>query len=138
MLYSTNIGAGTCLSFIRPKPGARGSVPRVRALVLVPNDTLADSHQSELAHEMQHMFGAYVCRPEYVFTLPLGAPQLMVCCRELKETLVALAKDLDERERTLKHEPVAKEDIAVLSEHKGPSKMQRILDETLGYPLAPP
>lgn len=63
-------GAGSILSFLRPlESSSSPSQPksRRRQLVLVPNSTLMDSHQSDLADEMEKKGWAVVCRrPEYV------------------------------------------------------------------------
>lgn len=64
-------GAGSILSFVRPlTPSPSSSSPSApstpsqshRRLVLVPNSTLMDSHQSDLAGEMEQKGWAVVCR----------------------------------------------------------------------------
>ncbi|GAA6043600.1 hypothetical protein JCM8097_008280 [Rhodosporidiobolus ruineniae] len=122
-LVVSHAGAGSILSFLRPLPAsssssAMSSVPSTtaprsnttkqpRQLLLVPNSTLMDSHQSDLADEMRKKGWAVVCeRPE-----------------DLPAALAGLAGETSEKDE--------------LEEPKYPpldeNRVQRILDETLGY-----
>ncbi|GAA5925942.1 hypothetical protein JCM10213_007327 [Rhodosporidiobolus nylandii] len=114
-LVVSHAGAGSILSFLRPLPGSLSSAssstttppPRRRRLILVPNSTLMDSHQSDLADEMQKKGWAVVVER----------------ADDLSEALKKLARDASRP--------------AEVEEPSYPSldevKVQRILDETLGY-----
>ncbi|GAA5878496.1 hypothetical protein JCM1840_005528 [Sporobolomyces johnsonii] len=63
----SHAGAGSILSFLRPLPAPSSSSDQTppsnhRQLILVPNSTLMDSHQSDLADEMEKKAWAIVCR----------------------------------------------------------------------------
>ncbi|BGP25268.1 UDP-N-acetylglucosamine transferase subunit ALG13 [Rhodotorula toruloides] len=109
-LVVSHAGAGSILSFLRPldssSPASQPTATR-RQLVLVPNSTLMDSHQSDLADEMEKKGWAVVCRR------PEG----------LSETLENLASRAEHRGEvpTPDYPPLDK------------GRLQRIIDETLGY-----
>ncbi|BGP56125.1 hypothetical protein JCM8202_005892 [Rhodotorula sphaerocarpa] len=118
-LVVSHAGAGSLLSFLRPLPlqaesdpsASSSPQPRARTLVLVPNSTLMDSHQSDLAEEMDKKGWATVCwKPE----------DLPITLRKL-----AAAKPATEPHSG----GAAKSAFPALD--KG--KVQRILDEVLGY-----
>ncbi|GAA5936485.1 N-acetylglucosaminyldiphosphodolichol N-acetylglucosaminyltransferase catalytic subunit ALG13 [Sporobolomyces koalae] len=100
-LVVSHAGAGSILSFLRPSSAPTQS----RQLILVPNDTLMDSHQSDLADEMETKGWAKVCRDP----------------RTLSQTLAELAATQTERQEQTAFPPFDK------------GKMQKILDQTLGY-----
>ncbi|BGO92064.1 hypothetical protein NBRC10512_000795 [Rhodotorula toruloides] len=109
-LVVSHAGAGSILSFLRPLdsslPSSQPNATR-RQLVLVPNSTLMDSHQSDLADEMEKKGWAVVCRrPE-----------------DLSATLQQLASQAEQQSE------ISAPDYPELD--KG--RMQRIIDETLGY-----
>ncbi|GAA5896455.1 hypothetical protein JCM6882_001018 [Rhodosporidiobolus microsporus] len=110
----SHAGAGSILSFLRPLPStsstnsssSTSTAPR-RQLILVPNSTLMDSHQSDLAEEMQKKGWAIVCeRPE---DLTAALNKLVQANENEKDLPEPAYPPLDEK------------------------KVQRILDETLGY-----
>ncbi|GAA6003039.1 hypothetical protein JCM10207_001958 [Rhodosporidiobolus poonsookiae] len=109
----SHAGAGSILSFLRPlalsdaSPASDSTPAHRRQLILVPNSTLMDSHQSDLADEMEKKGWATVCeRPKL---LPSVFEQLIKQA-ELEDDLPAPAyPTLDT------------------------GKVQRILDETLGF-----
>ncbi|GAA5848897.1 hypothetical protein JCM3766R1_000670 [Sporobolomyces carnicolor] len=108
-LVVSHAGAGSILSFLRPVPAPSptcATTARERRLIVVPNDSLMDSHQSDLADEMERKGWAIVCRD------PEG-----------------LAKTVDELARSRSSGPSS-------VEHRFPDldkgKVQRIFDETLG------
>ncbi|GAA5826450.1 hypothetical protein JCM11251_002376 [Rhodosporidiobolus azoricus] len=118
----SHAGAGSILSFLRPLPSSSASTsgnadsssttaaaanPDRRHLILVPNSTLMDSHQSDLADEMQRKGWAIVCEN------PEGLPAALEKLLQAGKAGSALP------------EP------AYLPMDEG--KVQRILDETLGY-----
>ncbi|TNY21026.1 UDP-N-acetylglucosamine transferase subunit ALG13 [Rhodotorula diobovata] len=114
-LVVSHAGAGSILSFVRPlTPSPSSSSPSApstpsqshRRLVLVPNSTLMDSHQSDLAGEMEQKGWAVVCREP----------------SDLAETLRALASEV-RRGGTPQHSFPALDT----------GKVQRILDEALGF-----
>ncbi|POY71051.1 hypothetical protein BMF94_5977 [Rhodotorula taiwanensis] len=109
-LVVSHAGAGSLLSFIRPLSTSGGSSPgraAHRKLVLVPNSTLMDSHQSDLAEEMDKKGWATICwTPE-----------------DLPPTLRGLGKGRDVQTGTAQS--------AFPELDKG--KVQRILNEVLGY-----
>ncbi|GAA6051117.1 hypothetical protein JCM3770_004723 [Rhodotorula araucariae] len=109
----SHAGAGSILSFLRPLPPPASSHPPSdldtcphRQLVLVPNSTLMDSHQADLADEMENKGWAVVCREP----------------RQLSETLQRLSNKV--------RVDVAPEDNYPALD-KG--QVQRILDEALGF-----
>ena len=64
LVLALRTGAGSILSFLRPlgNPASPATRPvSDRTLVLVPNSTLMDSHQSDLAEEMNRKGWATVC-----------------------------------------------------------------------------
>ncbi|BGP00137.1 UDP-N-acetylglucosamine transferase subunit ALG13 [Rhodotorula toruloides ATCC 204091] len=109
-LVVSHAGAGSILSFLRPlnssSPSSSAERTR-RQLVLIPNSTLMDSHQSDLADEMEKKGWAVVCRRP--------------------EDLPATLKQLASRAEQQGEMPAP--DYPEL--YKG--RMQRIIDETLGY-----
>ncbi|GAA5881157.1 hypothetical protein JCM8547_005263 [Rhodosporidiobolus lusitaniae] len=115
-LVISHAGAGSILSFLRPSTSSgspstlqsTSSAPSAsRRLILVPNSTLMDSHQSDLADEMSKKGWAIVCeRPE-----------------DLPVTLELLANE------AARKDGLEKPTYPELDENK----VQRILDETLGY-----
>ncbi|GAA5905804.1 N-acetylglucosaminyldiphosphodolichol N-acetylglucosaminyltransferase catalytic subunit ALG13 [Sporobolomyces salmoneus] len=109
-LVISHAGAGSILSFLRPLPNSQSTSKKgkQRQLILVPNDTLMDSHQSDLADEMKKKGWAKICRdPRY-----------------LRRSIEELA-----RHRTLKSTTKSDNEFPELDE----KKVQRILDETLAY-----
>lgn len=130
-------GAGSILSFLRPlnssSPSSSAERTR-RQLVLIPNSTLMDSHQSDLADEMEKKGWAVVCRrPECVasYSMPLFCPvashvkanSFAMSYRDLPATLKQLASRAEQQGE------MPAPDYPEL--YKG--RMQRIIDETLGY-----
>ncbi|BGP32747.1 N-acetylglucosaminyldiphosphodolichol N-acetylglucosaminyltransferase catalytic subunit alg13 [Rhodotorula toruloides] len=109
-LVVSHAGAGSILSFLRPLNSSSppsAPEPTRRQIVLVPNSTLMDSHQSDLADEMEKKGWAVVCRrPE---NLPATLKKLAAPAEQQGEMLAPEYPRLD----------------------KG--HMQRIIDETLGY-----
>ncbi|GAA6012908.1 hypothetical protein JCM11491_006221 [Sporobolomyces phaffii] len=108
-LVVSHAGAGSILSFLRPLPSrpSPASTSKRRQLILVPNDTLMDSHQADLADEMETKGWATVCRDS----------------SRLSETIDELARrENSESSRVEQNFPAIDE-----------GKVQRILDETLGY-----
>ncbi|GAA5924025.1 hypothetical protein JCM3775_005576 [Rhodotorula graminis] len=111
-LVVSHAGAGSILSFLRPLPSSSSSTSPSpssrphRRLVLVPNSNLMDSHQADLADEMESKGWAVVCRE------PSG----------LAHTLEELAEELQQGRS---------------AQHSFPEldmgKVQRIIDETLGF-----
>ncbi|GAA5990698.1 hypothetical protein JCM5350_001852 [Sporobolomyces pararoseus] len=106
-LVISHAGAGSILSFLRPPLSASASTTlKQRRLILVPNDTLMDSHQSDLADEMEKKGWGTICRDS----------------KDLPTIIVDLANT-----RTTKS-PID-HNFPKLDERK----VQAILDETLGY-----
>lgn len=71
VLECVSLGAGSILSFLRPAT----TVVEGRQLVLVPNATLMDSHQADLADELAARGWAAVCTPEQApAPLPVSPP----------------------------------------------------------------
>ncbi|GAA5964983.1 hypothetical protein JCM3765_004816 [Sporobolomyces pararoseus] len=106
-LVISHAGAGSILSFLRPPlPSSSSSKSKERRLILVPNDTLMDSHQSDLADEMEKKGWATICRDSH--------------------NLLATIADLAASQ--MKNPPLDN-DFPKLDERK----VQTILDETLGY-----
>ncbi|KAK4702614.1 hypothetical protein P7C70_g3604, partial [Phenoliferia sp. Uapishka_3] len=104
-LVITHAGAGSILSFIRSNSE---TTPTKRTLIIVPNDTLMDSHQADLADEMHNKGWAVVCRgPE-----------------DLAETLERLSKTWNDEEAR-----DGKADYPVFDK----DRLTRILDDTLGF-----
>ncbi|GAA5863981.1 hypothetical protein JCM3774_004443 [Rhodotorula dairenensis] len=113
-LVVSHAGAGSILSFLRPLTES-ADAPTAhqledRALVLVPNSTLMDSHQADLAEEMNKKGWATVC---------WSTEDLPVTLRQLTTKRDSLAR---------KHNNDG--DFQALVD---PGKVQRILDEVLGY-----
>jgi len=72
---TTMLGAGSILSFLRPlssSPSSSQTTSKQRRLILVPNDTLMDSHQSDLADEMGKKGWATICRNSQSVPLSLS------------------------------------------------------------------
>ncbi|GAA5971143.1 hypothetical protein JCM8115_003073 [Rhodotorula mucilaginosa] len=109
-LVVSHAGAGSILSFLRPLGSSASPATRPvsdRTLVLVPNSTLMDSHQSDLAEEMNRKGWATVCWST----------------DELAMTLRGLAAKKQAHGDT-NSDSQAQVDAG---------KVQRILDEVLGY-----
>ncbi|GAA5890721.1 hypothetical protein JCM8208_004973 [Rhodotorula glutinis] len=113
-LVVSHAGAGSILSFLRPLPSSTASTSTSssssslphRRLVLVPNSTLMDSHQADLADEMESQGWAVVCRES----------------SDLVHTLEQLAKEAQQGGETQHGFP-----------ELDTGKVQRIIDETLGF-----
>ncbi|GAA5880581.1 hypothetical protein JCM16303_005439 [Sporobolomyces ruberrimus] len=106
-LVISHAGAGSILSFLRPFPTSSDSQkPTQRRLILVPNDTLMDSHQSDLADKMETKGWATVCRD----------------ATDLTTAIERVARDE-------KNRPEGVKEFLDLDKRKVPL----ILDETLGY-----
>ncbi|GAA5848799.1 hypothetical protein JCM5353_004251 [Sporobolomyces roseus] len=101
----SHAGAGSILSFLRPL--STPSTPSDRRLILVPNDTFMDSHQNDLADEMEKYDCIRVCRDS----------------KALLKTIEALGKE-EERDSREGNQQFPEFDK---------KKVQRILNETLGY-----
>ncbi|GAA5844510.1 hypothetical protein JCM9279_006328 [Rhodotorula babjevae] len=111
-LVVSHAGAGSILSFLRPLPSSTSATPSFslsrphRRLVLVPNSTLMDSHQADLADEMEGKGWAVVCREP----------------SELTHTLEQLVEEAQQGR-------AAQHSFPDLDKRK----VQHIIDETLGF-----
>ncbi|GAA5945321.1 hypothetical protein JCM1841_000810 [Sporobolomyces salmonicolor] len=108
----SHAGAGSILAFLRPLSTSSASSDHTppandRQLILVPNSTLMDLHQSDLADEMEKKGWAIVCRRP----------------TDLLDTLRALVKGGAR----------AAEPPSTAYPELDKTKVQRLLDETLGY-----
>ncbi|GAA5988186.1 hypothetical protein JCM10908_002101 [Rhodotorula pacifica] len=103
----SHAGAGSILSFLRPLSNSTRSTVSNRTLVLVPNSTLMDSHQSDLAEEMDKKGWATICWKT----------------EDLPAALLKLASHAET--------PRSAADNAFPKVDEG--KVQRILDEVLDY-----
>ncbi|GAA5971133.1 hypothetical protein JCM11641_004157 [Rhodosporidiobolus odoratus] len=115
-LVVSHAGAGSILSFLRPLPlsiplsPSRSGSPPVqprRQLVLVPNSTLMDSHQLDLADEMRKKGWAVVCEQ----------PDKLAGALEQLATEARVEHDLP----APSYPPLQQD------------KVQRILDDVLGF-----
>ncbi|GAA6063377.1 hypothetical protein JCM10212_000316 [Sporobolomyces blumeae] len=112
-LVVSHAGAGSILSFLRPLNSTSAKPPRplcsARQLILVPNSTLMDSHQSDLADELEQKGWAIVCRnPAHLCTTIKALPN-----HARDEQAPAGSRQ--------EYPPLDK------------ARVQRILDDTLGY-----
>lgn len=115
------IGAGSILSFVRPTTTS----PASRSLILVPNSTLMDSHQADLADEFASKGWAHVCADPRCALPCLDAST----CADLAFSALIRSALVD----TLRFLKGPKAAPSASYPAYSASKVSSILDSTLGY-----